>query len=1356
MAALVFSFASCGLKDSNETPEENNEADANKPEDHVHNFVEENKTEKYMKSSATCTEGAVYYYACSCGEKGSDTFVGGAALGHIWTRIDCYTPACCIICHTNDTEPVGHKWETVEGNVSKCVYCAKMQENSTQLEKTYTVIFVDESGNPIDGVGVALTDQKTYLSKESGTDGKVSAEFSAGIVSVIVTRVPYGYSKPDILDGTSYHGVFDENSHNLTIVLKTVDKRIDYKVKVVDQYGDSVIGMQMQICTGAICLAESFVTDHNGEIIVKLDPDVEVYVKLYEMYGYTLPNTDDYGYHAYIAQGEREVTVCVSVNLAEHTVKVETVGGMPLEGIAVYVHKGEGYNVVTSPAITDANGEAKLILPIVGDYSVQLAGAPDGYDVRSGATVYDRYPLTALDTVIRLSSAPVTDGGFKDVYELGDVMYDFTLTDINGDSYTLSELLKTKDMVMLKFWYTSCSYCFYEFPYVNSVYDAYKDDIEILAINDYPYDSVFDVANYGENYFDERLTMPLFKVGNTEDDLTLSRFSSQGYPTTVIIDRYGVITMIEVGAMLGEYKWKNIFDHFIGSDYKQTLITDPNDMFLTPTVQWTDTSAQEIANAFNSGNINATYYPDNDPKSWPFVADIYNDEAVIRPSNVGAETYAILYVDVQLKPGQAIMLDWLSSLQNDNMGRDVLYIIVDGVNMYSISGISTEFEACCVYVDPRPLTDYNKDIVKTYTVAFVCMKNMDSIDDDTIYLKNLRVVSVDEIDVETYIFRYAATDLNETEDGYDTYVDVYLAPDGYYRVGDPAKGTNNPLLLANHLEYTRFDPYMSVSERLYDNDCILAVNGVNKFNYWLIYSYAASNSEIFGCTPVTAELKEILVAYCDKYADEAGKVRCENLWLQLCVYYDAYGYDKEGDPTAQLADPIKGLTSFSAFDVGITKDPITAGDIVASVEVTYNKVIMPRGYLYKFVPNVSGVYRIVSYSDREVDGWIFIDSEKWADQGGDRTSLTTSETVERIHDDFIVNGSLDRSNVSMVAYMEAGKEYFIDIAYAAQDDVGTFTFDIKWEGETFDYFIQASPGPITYIESIDGSIGQLIAAGIDFTFVMEDSIEYAYHVLERDENGNPIRLGSKIYADFYFPTQLFPTQSIEKLIYAFYFNFTIDDIDREALILLDYVSLYGKSALINKWINDGIVNDIEGGEKKWNAEGLDAIVKDYYDGKFDGSYSETAKEYAIYVMAEGILALKARWGAELISTAAWKTYDMDNAIRGIFFEDASKAALQQYYLKEVNSVFDSNWEYYRMDDVMNGIYHKDAADYTDAMVYYASLMDNDPYNHPERQGCVAVTRELAEILDAFIAEYVFEDVKDGWLKFCYYYNMLGA
>ena len=78
-----------------------------------------------------------------------------------------------------------------------------------------------------------------------------------------------------------------------------------------------------------------------------------------------------------------------------------------------------------------------------------------------------------------------------------------------------------------------------------------------------------------------------------------------------------------------------------------------------------------------------------------------------------------------------------------------------------------------------------------------------------------------------------------------------------------------------------------------------------------------------------------------------------------------------------------------------------------------------------------------------------------------------------------------------------------------------------------------------------------------------------------------------------------------------------------------------------------------------------------------------------------------------------------------------------------------------MDDVKEGIYHGNVRDYTADIEKYVERMENDDKN-PERQGCVAATEELAEILATLIDREVFEDVKHGWLKFCYYYDILGT
>lgn len=49
---------------------------------HTHSFTEKNTDAKYLKSAATCKASAEYYYSCSCGEKGTETFKLGEKLAH--------------------------------------------------------------------------------------------------------------------------------------------------------------------------------------------------------------------------------------------------------------------------------------------------------------------------------------------------------------------------------------------------------------------------------------------------------------------------------------------------------------------------------------------------------------------------------------------------------------------------------------------------------------------------------------------------------------------------------------------------------------------------------------------------------------------------------------------------------------------------------------------------------------------------------------------------------------------------------------------------------------------------------------------------------------------------------------------------------------------------------------------------------------------------------------------------------------------------------------------------------------------------------------------------------------------------
>ena len=460
----------------------------------------------------------------------------------------------------------------------------------------------------------------------------------------------------------------------------------------------------------------------------------------------------------------------------------------------------------------------------------------------------------------------------------------------------------------------------------------------------------------------------------------------------------------------------------------------------------------------------------------------------------------------------------------------------------------------------------------------------------------MRVVGADKVDVESYIYREAATDVKDDNTGYNSYATIVLGADGYYHVGT----ADGPILLAKLIDYTNFEDDNYVSYRLYhletDRVFNVTVDGKteNRFNHLELYCQYASNASMYGYCPVTPELKMYLERYTELFAYEAGKIPEDNMWLQLCVYYDAYGTDGK-----QLEDPIKGLTSFSAFDAQLSTE-----DNVVYNDVTYKRVIMPRGYFYKFTPTVSGVYRVLSQSAYEVNGWIFTGShEEWA-QIDDRKILVTSEQAERIVPELLVDKNndgkveLDTTNCTMLAYLEAGVDYYIDIAFYDVYQFGSFTFTVEYVGESFDMFCMASPDPFTYEINPDGSMGNLIAGGIKVA-LGDDG--YYYHKIGVDSDGNAI-LGSKIYADFIMTTNVFPSHTMQQLINNGAFDFSKTENDLEAIALLEKYGMDNNyAALRNYWGTDFDAN--------WDNYKMDDIILGIYHGRGE---DYTAEMQSIY------------------------------------------------------------------------------------------------------------------------------------------------
>ncbi len=856
----------------------------------------------------------------------------------------------------------------------------------------------------------------------------------------------------------------------------------------------------------------------------------------------------------------------------EYTVTVKSAGGLKLSGVNVYIYTDSTLEDLVNYATTDALGVAKISLKRSDKYVAVLSGLPEGYKTEAS------YPLTGSVTELTVTSSVIdsTDHSGKS-YQLGDVMRDFSVVDSDGNTQKLSELLKTKDMVLINFWYTTCSWCVKEFPYMDSVYKQYKDKIEIVALNHSTLqgDSEEGIKAFKDKFYEDYvgdgttggLSFPMAK------DYTGMgpAFNLEGYPTSVLVDRYGVICMIEAGGIVSEAPFVAMFEHFTAENYEQKIFHSLEELMPAEKPNVSMPSSDEIANVFNQGEITVTYHPETEDENaemyWPFVIKEKDGESVIVPSNSGRDgSFAIMYADVTLKAGEALAFDyWASSEQ----GVDLLYMLVDAKDIYQISGESDKWNTCYTYVAKKD---------GTYEVAFCYAKDSsDSVGDDTVYLKNLRVVKEADINVPTYIPRYAATDRAADGFGYETYITpVFNEADGLWHVGDK----NGPILLVDLMKATQFSN-LPIYTHAYNGQIV--IDGVNYYEELVEYCNYASNASIYGLCSVNAELKDLL----EKVATAIGlETDNPNQWLQMCSYYDAYGTDG-----AQLDDPIRGLAPYAAYTAVEGADNY----------VYYDRVIMPRGLLYKFVPEKSGAYRITSDSEWQVDGWIF---------NPDRTEYYIHEGGERMF--------YDEKNLSMVVYFEEGKDYYIDIAFYDVYQVGGFTFSVEFLGASYDHFTICSPGYFTFP---DGEVVEGDGLG-EHAEILSGGIKVAlgddgyYHEMRADGS-----LGSIVYADFVGLTAIF-SHSLEAMIERGAFNFALTESDQE---ILNYMALYGddtKEKLREIWGEDFeelsaiyMLDEVLAGKTHGRGSDLTNDIKAYLDKKEPASAEHPEREGCVPVDA---------------------------------------------------------------------------------------------------------------------------------------------
>lgn len=805
-----------------------------------------------------------------------------------------------------------------------------------------------------------------------------------------------------------------------------------------------------------------------------------------------------------------------------YKIRVQSASGFGFRDVNVVLKSGE--ESVASLA-TNSRGNAVFEathVAVMGEYTVALENLPVGWKLEREDAVYVT-SATAKDMVITL--APTGTDAMQGValpdanfYSLGEMMYDFSLTTSTGETFSLYETLQTHDAVMLNFWYDGCSWCQKEFPYMvqayNSVYETvggvdvlYKDKVAILCISNQ--DSNGDIEAYKNRYKDsfDLSTIDLASEKNESNQLT-RMFGITAFPTSVMIDRYGIVTELHQTALLSRKQFTDVFDKFIGDDYVQNIQSGGGEEGgENGTLEYAPSQKEnpEIMDveAILNANVSNPYFAaswEGTDTAWPFLIATGDDQTkYLYSSNSEIDySYSALELSFTAAANTAISFDyWVNSEYGPLSAStgDALYVTLDGVLLHKLCGTTPNWTTCYTYV-------FEDGEQGKHTLSLVYHKDGDSLEgEDVIKLKNFKVFEKSELqtdDVDANIFRYAATGYNDpkTTEGaaattaYKNYITPVLnTQDGYYHVGE----ANGPLLFADLMNPTRWNSY-DIWQLAYNQ--MLIYNGFDLKDS--IEPFAWTEAQIdMGVVPVTEDLKDILQNYVTTlkvFGENSDKPYHANEWLEICHYYSHYGN------TPQMQDPTRGVSYDGAIEV-----------VLGENHIVCDKSLVPLGIKHKFKAPQTGVYRIRSLVPKELEDTDSCYNPQCWIVAPDRETFLAQE-----EDNLLFSGKGNAENFEVYVPFTAGETYYMLFAFFL-NDVGEFDLSIEYMGAEATYVEHCAIGPFTYNPVTNETV-------VLFAKEVELADDGYYYVVE---NGERV---SKLYLDLTHPNYLFSNGTLQGVI----------------------------------------------------------------------------------------------------------------------------------------------------------------------------------------------------------------------------------
>ncbi len=239
--------------------------------------------------------------------------------------------------------------------------------------------------------------------------------------------------------------------------------------------------------------------------------------------------------------------------LTTYRVTVRTHSGQHLKDVGIRVFADADKTELVWYDKTDAQGQMSFIADTFDGYVLALENIPEGY------VAADFYPVTGVDNEIILSIGLQSGVNLNTVkLKLGSPMVDMDVTAADGSRHTISKLLASKKAVVLYFFDSGSTDAL---PALEEAWNACKDEVAVLALN--PVDS--DVSAFAQGR-----TVPVAGC----DSGWISALDLKKFPAMVIVDRYGIISLLHNGPVGDAGVFRDVFAFFARNDYTCEPVTN--------------------------------------------------------------------------------------------------------------------------------------------------------------------------------------------------------------------------------------------------------------------------------------------------------------------------------------------------------------------------------------------------------------------------------------------------------------------------------------------------------------------------------------------------------------------------------------------------------------------------------------------------------------------------------------------------------------------------------------------------------------------------------------------------------------